>query len=73
MKKPNYIPVADNPHLVRDATSGAILSTNVEGLEAYKKQREERLRIRKMVDEFDTLKADLNEIKELLRGLTKPQ
>jgi hypothetical protein len=65
----NYIKVENNSNLVRDPDSKAILSTNVSGWDAYKKERSERQKIRNMIDEFDTVKNDLNEIKNLLKEL----
>jgi hypothetical protein len=69
LKNPDYIPILDNPHLVRDKKSNAVLNTNVEGLKAYRKQRDERLKINKMVEEFDSLKNDVADIKNLLKEL----
>ena len=42
-KGPKYYKVIGNPHLVRDMDSNAILSTNIDALTAYKKQREIKL------------------------------
>jgi uncharacterized pyridoxamine 5'-phosphate oxidase family protein len=68
MNKPQYIPVKDNPNLVRDSKSKAILAINVDAQTAYRKQREERLKVKKMLDEFPTLQNDISEIKELLKN-----
>ena len=65
MKK-NYLKVEDNPNIVRDPDSKAILSVNVDAEEAYKKQREEKRKMRNMLNEFETVKNDLAEIKSLL-------
>lgn len=69
MKNREFIPVLDQPHFVRDKQSKAILNTNVEGQIAYRKQREERLKIKKMLSEFEGVKEDLHDIKELLQKL----
>jgi hypothetical protein len=69
MIEAKYIPVLDNPTLVRDSQSKAILNTNVEGLKVHKQQREERMRVKRMLDEFDSVKSDLSEIKNLLKEL----
>jgi len=68
MKK-EYLKVQDNPNIVRDPDTKAILSINVEGEQAYKKQREEKRRLRNMMAEFETVKSDLADIKNLLQAL----
>ena len=65
MKK-NYLKVEDNPNIVRDPDTKAILSVNVDSEQAYKKQREEKRKMRNMLNEFETVKNDLAEIKLLL-------
>lgn len=66
---PDYIKVEGQPNLVRDKKSKAILNVNVEALAVYRKEREKRMRINKMVDEFEDMKSDLGEIKNLLKIL----
>jgi hypothetical protein len=68
-KGPKYYKVIGNPHLVRDVDSNAILSTNIDALTAYKKQREIKLRTLKMLDEFDDVKSKLANIEMLLEKI----
>jgi len=35
----NYIKIENSPDLVKDTSSGAVLNTNVQALEAYRKRR----------------------------------
>ena len=72
MKK-NYLKVEDNPNIVRDPDTKAILSVNVDAEQAYKKQREEKRKMRNMLNEFETVKNDLAEIKSLLSLLINNQ
>ena len=64
--KPKYYQIIDNPNLVRDIDSNAILSTNVDALNAYKKERAYRLKVKTMLNEFDDVKEELSQIKMLL-------
>ena len=61
--------------LVRDIRSNAIVNTNVSEYTAYMarvKAREERSdEIRSAVKEINTLKAELREIKTLIKGICK--
>jgi len=66
-EEPRYYPVEGEPSLVRDMQSGAILNTNVEAFNAYKKRRSHEQKVRDMVNEFETVKTDLSEIKNLLK------
>jgi len=51
---------------MRDVNSNAILNTNIEGLTMYKLQREQILKNSKLADEVQSLKSDIQDIKELL-------
>lgn len=59
--------------LKRDPSSGALLSTDVAGLRAFKKKREiQRLQattIVEMSDDINSLKDELSEIKSLLKSI----
>lgn len=56
------LPIEDNENLVRDKETSAVLNTNNNALQAYKKRREKEMEIEK-------LKDDVNEIKSLLKQL----
>ena len=61
------IPVKDNHALYRDEESNAIVSTN---MTEYKRYVEARKRKEDEKTELESLKNDINEIKEMLRNLS---
>jgi predicted house-cleaning noncanonical NTP pyrophosphatase (MazG superfamily) len=61
-----YIKVKDYPNLVRDKQSNAILNTDRDSLNKYKEEREYQAKLKRVVEENDKLKSDVNEIKTLL-------
>ena len=58
------IPVEGHKHLYRDKKSGAIINTDSHGYSQYKKSRNIKLTQK---DEIDSMKKDIEEIKNLLR------
>ena len=58
------IPVEGHKHLYRDEKSGAIINTDSHGYSQYKKSRNIKLTQK---DEIDSMKKDIEEIKNLLR------
>jgi hypothetical protein len=67
----NYIKVKDHPDLVRDRNSNAILNNDAEALNKYREERERLLKVKNAVNEVETLRNDVNEIKEMLQLLLK--
>lgn len=67
--------VIGHPDLVRDPENRAILNVNHEKIEAYRKRKEERKRIKAerqdVDDRLSTLEGDMAEIKSMLALLTK--
>ena len=64
----DYIEINGQPGLVRDTNSGAILNINSNEIEAAR----ERKALRKQKDqEFENLKNEVSEIKELLLKLVE--
>ena len=63
----HFVKVKNNPNLVRDAYSQAILNTNARAWEQFKKAREERLKTKTIIQDYETLKNDVNEMKEILK------
>lgn len=63
-------------NLVRDVSSSAIINTNKSDYQIYMQRvivREQQGdKIRNAVKEINTLKAELREIKELIKGIVKP-
>jgi hypothetical protein len=66
---PRFYQVEKNPSLIRDMNTQAILNKDIEKLNAYKKERDYRFRVNKMVEEFDDVKSDILEIKNLLKKI----
>jgi len=70
-----YIKVKDKNNLVRDSFSNGIVNTDYENykkyVDSYKRKVEESNRIQKLESEIDNIRTDLNEIKDLLRNLSK--
>lgn len=68
-----YLKVIDEPNLVRDTKSNAILNVNTEALNKYKQERDNILKMQKVISEHEDLKKDISslsndvsEIKQLL-------
>lgn len=51
--------------------SGAVVSKDTESLLAYKKQKAKYVQLNTMKKDIDSLREDITEIKELLKGLVK--
>jgi protein subunit release factor A len=64
-----YAKVKENPELIRDMSSKAVLNTNRTALQAYKKKREKQQEIQSAVDDINNLKQDVNELKTLMQRL----
>lgn len=64
-----YLKVTDEPNLVRDTSSNAILNVNKEALNKYKQEREKQFQIQKVISEHEEIKKDISEIKQLLLQL----
>ena len=67
--KMKYAQVKENPELVRDMDSKAVLNTNVSALQAYKKKREKQQEIQSAVDDINNMKNEINEIKTLMQRI----
>lgn len=67
--KPQFLKVVNEPDLIRENDSKAILNTNAKELNKYKQEREERLKMKKLLEESEVMKSDIAEIKSLLREL----
>jgi len=68
-----YLKVEGHSHLVREMSSNGIVNTNVSEYETYMKRVRSREQhgdqIRSAVKEINTLKAELREIKGLIKEL----
>lgn len=68
-KTNEYLKVVDHPDLVRQKDSKAILNVDVKELNKYKQERDEKMRLKRLLAESDQMKSDIEEIKSLLRQL----
>ena len=70
-----YLKVEGHTSLVRDTYSNGIVNTNVNEYQIYmqrvKSREQQGDQIRNAVKEINTLKAELREIKDLIKGLVK--
>lgn len=64
-----HLKVRDNKDLVRQAQSNAILNTNLKELNKYKEERDEKMKLKRLADESEQMKNDIQEIKSLLQQL----
>lgn len=67
--------IEDNPGLVRDNQTNAVLSVDSKSLQAYRRNREinkkKALEYDSITQDISNLKAELNEIKDLLVQMVK--
>jgi hypothetical protein len=62
----DYLKIEDTPDLVKDTRSGAILNTNVQALEAYRKRREKLSKVDTLENKVASLENTINELKSLV-------
>ena len=67
--KPDFLKVKDNPDLIRQKNSKAVLNTNQVELNKYKQIRDEKLKMRSLLERQETIESDMLEIKSLLKQL----
>tara|TARA_Y100000034_G_scaffold116869_1_gene155733 strand:+ start:1872 stop:2084 length:213 start_codon:yes stop_codon:yes gene_type:complete len=61
--------IKDKPNLIRDAESGAILNTDINAFNLYKKEKELKEQIISNTNELNNIKNDLCDIKNMLKEL----
>lgn len=61
-----YLKIEDAPDLVKDTSSGAVLNTNVQALEAYRKRREKLNKVDTLENKVASLEDTINELKSLV-------
>ena len=70
-----FLKVQTEQYLIRDTESGGIINTNSSEYELYMKRREMRKssvdNMKSMCREINTLKAELFEIKSLIKNMCK--
>lgn len=62
-------PIKDERHLRRDPHSMAVVNIDRSGLEAYKKRKKQTNKINELENDFNSLKEEIIEIKELLKSV----
>lgn len=58
--------IREDASLVRLSGSGAILNTDDDQLHKYRREREKNLRIKKVIEDTENLKNDVQDIKHML-------
>ena len=64
-----YLGVIGNKSLVRDADNRAIINVDDASLNKYKQERDFKLRLARMMNEHDSMRSDMLEIKSMLAEL----
>ena len=65
----DYLKVRNHPDLVRQPGSNAILNVDSNSLNKYKEERARQMKIADVIKENEELKADVAEIKSMLKQL----
>ena len=66
----SVIKVKNNPGLVKDNKTKAILSVDNDGLKAYKQQRERIRQNNGMLDDINNIKQELIELRGILKQIS---
>lgn len=61
-----YLKIEDAPDLIKDTSSGAVLNTNVQALEAYRRRREKLNKVDTLENKVASLEETINELKSLV-------
>ena len=69
-RKKKEAQVEDNPGLVKDKETTAILSVDNDGLKAYKLQRERLRQNNGMLDDINNIKQELIELRGILKQIS---
>jgi hypothetical protein len=67
--KTEFLKVKDNPDLIRERSSKAVLNTNKGELNKYRQVREEKIKLKSLMEDQERMKSDIEEIKSLLKQL----
>lgn len=59
----------DDKSFIRDKHSQAIINNDNQGFKRFKQQRERELQLQKTLNEVESLKKDVRELKRLLQQL----
>lgn len=61
----------DVPGIFKNPATGALINKDNKALQAYKLRKQKEVRFDMLEKDITVLKSDMQEIKELLRGLVK--
>ena len=67
----NLSQIQNRNDLVRDTHSKAILSTNIEALESWKKRKEKNDKVERHESDINSMKNELIEIKSMVQEIIK--
>lgn len=67
----NTVKVKDEPGLVRDTETNAVLSTDLKGLQAYKAQKRRMQKVDELSDNVEELNKKMLNIEKLLTKLVE--
>ena len=59
-----YFKVKDEPSLVRDSRSNAVLNIDKEALNKYKKEKEYALKMKSVIEDHDVIKKQLEQTQQ---------
>ena len=65
----NMINIKGRRDIIKDSSSGAILSTDTRGLSEYKQKVQEQDKIEKLEKKTDQIQNEMGEIKQMLKVL----
>ncbi len=61
-----HVKIMNEPNLVRDIASGAVLSIGNSDIDSYKKRKAAACLIQTTVEDINSLKTEMHEIRQLL-------
>ena len=64
-----YIKVKDHEELVRDVNSKGIINIDNTAMNSYKQEREFKLKLNSIVNDYDKMKKDIEDLKVLIKQL----
>jgi hypothetical protein len=65
----SLVKVKDAPGLVRDMSNQAVLNTDINALEAYRRKRNKQQEIDEVLSDINNMKSDIDQIKSLMQRL----
>jgi protein subunit release factor A len=64
-----FAKVKDNPDLIRDMTTQAVLNTNMDALGAYRKRKAKEREIDQTFADINNMKQEISDIKTLMQRI----